>query len=52
MKDEREIIMTEWYGMGLEEGMSSRQNVIGKERSRVLHVCWTSAFNLGENGSR
>lgn len=39
MKDEREIIMTEWYGVGLEEGMSSRQNIIGKERSRVLRMC-------------
>ena len=40
--------MTEWYGMGLEESMSSRQNSIAKERPRVLHMCWTLAFNLWE----
>ena len=40
--------MTEWYGMGLEESMSSGQNSIAKERPRVLHTCWTLAFNLWE----
>lgn len=35
MKDEREILMAGWCGMGLEESMSSRQSSIAKERPRV-----------------